>query len=136
MCTSGLQRPEGSIRSIRTRVPGSCEPPNPGVRSHVLVLFNNKHYSQLGHIQPLIRSYLLHVHGCLVCTFMRALLLCVVAMKTRRHWMPWKWSYEWLCATMWVLGTTHGRTAVLLTAEQLLQASLLQRWSFIVDCLE
>lgn len=41
--------------------------------------------------------------------------VCLVPGEAgRRHWIPWNWSYKWLFAMMWVLGTKSrfsGRTA-------------------------
>lgn len=42
--------------------------------------------------------------------------------RKKEHQIPWNWSYDQMCATMWVLGTNSmpcGKCPVLLTAEPL-----------------
>lgn len=42
---SGLYKPEEGIRSLGTRVAGSCELQNVGTRNHILVFFKNSKHS-------------------------------------------------------------------------------------------
>ena len=37
--------------------------------------------------------------------------LCVPVGGRREHWIPWNWSYRWVWAVVWVLGTESGPSA-------------------------
>lgn len=84
--------------------------------------FSWKNFSLL----PIITSASQEYESCIICKdfcvvlllWMRALhVLCVVcvcmlSVKVRSgHWIPWTWSYKWLWATIWVLGTEPSSSA-------------------------
>ena len=51
---------------------------------------------------------LFSVPECVACKYICVPHLCKVPTQVKSHWIPWKCSYGWLWATMWVLGTNTG----------------------------
>ena len=55
---------------------------------------------------PAFLKKILFIFISCICVFSLHLCLSIyVTAKARRYQILWSWSYRWLCATIWVLGT-------------------------------